>query len=122
MGWLRGQQTDFPGTSSPDLGGGVGLHSLTADHNFTASQLQLLIFFWGGGRSTLTHCRSQLHCILTSTPDLGGGPSTLTHCLTADHNFIASQLQLLIWGGGWSIYSRCRAAKFLSLDFLSKNN
>ena len=62
MGWLRGQQTDFPGT-------------------------------WGeGGSSTLTHCRSQLHCIPTSTPEIkiffsatpvqflpsgGGGSSTL---------------------------------------------
>ena len=65
MGWLRGQQTDFPGT-------------------------------WGeGGSSTLTHCRSQHHCIPTSTPDFKRGGGVRLHSLTADHNFTASQLQLL---------------------------
>ena len=85
-GLASGQQMDFPGTSSPDFGGGVGVRlHYSPGHNFTASQLQLLIL-GGGGPSTL-HSRSQLHCIPTAIPDFGGGgPSTLhsrsqLHCI-----------------------------------------
>ena len=74
MGWLRGQQTDFPGISSPDFG--------------------------EGGPSTL-HSRSQLHCIPTSTPDFGGGGGggggngVGLHSLTADHNFTVAKFLCL---------------------------